>query len=120
MITGLTMTSSPSISADYLQTTDEVSVKDWLEHYRHDLQHVALGIGQTAAVNDARAVSVRADGHHEVLQGVVFGVDDESFDLATEPGPSTYYAQPRRLVRVRFVDVVEIWLRDQRWRRPTP
>jgi hypothetical protein len=94
-----------------------VSAKDWLEHYRHDLQHMAVGNGHATVVNDPRALCVRADGHDDVLQGVVFAVDDESFDLAAEPGPSTYYSQPRRLVRIFFVDIVEMWLRvrDRRW-----
>lgn len=94
----------------------DVSAKQWLEHHRHDLQHVALGNGRTAAVNDARAVCVRADGHEGVLRGIVFAVDAESFDFATAPGPFTYYSEPL-LERIHFVDVVEMQLRDQLWRR---
>jgi hypothetical protein len=90
------------------------SIKDWLGIWRNDPGHVALGMSSAPAKGDRRAVQVRVQTGTEAEEfwGVIIGIDEVSFDLATESGPATYYNSPSSVKRIRFANVRQARLAD--------
>jgi hypothetical protein len=82
----------------------KMSAKDWIVIWRHDPGHMAIGNSTDDAHGDPRALYVLTVTP-EVLWGVIFAIDEDGFELATEPGSATYYTAPKTVRQIRFADV---------------